>query len=54
MIYLPPIRFVFQVTQRDLRSSLMMAGYYRNMQEPVYGVKEWLKSVHNVGYFNYV
>jgi hypothetical protein len=23
---IPPIRFVFQVTQKDLRSSLMMAG----------------------------
>jgi hypothetical protein len=28
---IPPIRFVFQVTQKDLRSSLMMAGYCRNM-----------------------
>jgi hypothetical protein len=27
---IPPIRFVFQVTQKDLRSSLMMAGYCRN------------------------
>jgi hypothetical protein len=27
----PPIRFVFQVTQKDLRSSLMMAGYCQNM-----------------------
>jgi hypothetical protein len=27
----PPIRFVFQVTQEDLISSLMMAGYCRNM-----------------------
>jgi hypothetical protein len=27
----PPIRFVFHVTQKDLRSYLMMAGYYRNM-----------------------
>jgi hypothetical protein len=27
----PPIRFVFQVTQEDLRNSLMMAGYCRNM-----------------------
>jgi uridine kinase len=26
-----PIRFVFQVTQKDLRSSLMMADYCRNM-----------------------
>jgi hypothetical protein len=24
---IPPIPFVFQVTQKDLRSSLMMAGY---------------------------
>jgi hypothetical protein len=28
---IPPIRFVFQVTQKDLRSSLMMAGYCQNM-----------------------
>jgi hypothetical protein len=28
---IPPIRFVFQVTQEDLRNSLMMAGYCRNM-----------------------
>jgi hypothetical protein len=28
---IPPIRFAFQVTQKDLRSSLMMAGYCRNM-----------------------
>jgi hypothetical protein len=28
---IPPIRFVFQVTQKDLRSSLMMADYCRNM-----------------------
>jgi hypothetical protein len=27
----PPIRFVFQVTQKYLRISLMMAGYCRNM-----------------------
>jgi hypothetical protein len=26
-----PIRFVFQVSQKDLRCSLMMAGYCRNM-----------------------
>jgi hypothetical protein len=25
----------------DLRSSLMMAGYCRNMYEPVYRIKEW-------------
>jgi hypothetical protein len=43
------IQFVFQVTQKDLRSSLMMAGYCRNM--PVYRIKEWYKSVHSVGYF---
>jgi hypothetical protein len=29
--YIPPIQFVFQVTQEDLISSLMMAGYCRNM-----------------------
>jgi hypothetical protein len=29
--YISPIRFVFQVTQKDLRSSMMMAGYYRNI-----------------------
>jgi hypothetical protein len=28
---IPPIRFVFKVTQKDLRCSLMMAGYYRNI-----------------------
>jgi hypothetical protein len=28
---MPPIRFVFPVTQKDLRRSLMMAGYCRNM-----------------------
>jgi hypothetical protein len=28
---IPPIRFVFQVTQEDLINSLMMAGYCRNM-----------------------
>jgi hypothetical protein len=27
---IPPIRFVFKVTQKDLRSSVMMAGYCRN------------------------
>jgi hypothetical protein len=48
---IPPIRFVFQVTKKDLRSSLMMAGYCRNMWEPVYRVKEWYKSVHIVGHF---
>jgi hypothetical protein len=37
---IPPIRFVFQVTQEDLRSSLMMAGYCRNMQKPVCRIKE--------------
>jgi hypothetical protein len=31
LCYIPPIRFVFQVTQKDTRSSLMMAGYCRNM-----------------------
>jgi hypothetical protein len=28
---IPPIQFVFQVTQKDLRSYLMMAGYCHNM-----------------------
>jgi hypothetical protein len=28
---IPPIRIVFHVTQKGLRSSLMMAGYCRNM-----------------------
>jgi hypothetical protein len=28
---IPPIQFVFQVTQNVLRSSLMMAGYCRDM-----------------------
>jgi hypothetical protein len=36
----PPIRSVFQVTQTDPSSSLMMADYWRNMYEPVY----WIKS----------
>jgi hypothetical protein len=49
----PPIWFVFQVTQKYLRSSLMMAGYCQNMKEPVYRKKEWYKSVHSVGYFYY-
>jgi hypothetical protein len=31
LYYIPPIRFVFEVTQKDLRSSLMMEGYCRNM-----------------------
>jgi hypothetical protein len=31
-----PIRFVFQVNQKDLRSSLIIADYCRNMEEPVY------------------
>jgi hypothetical protein len=50
---IPPIRFVFQVTQKDVRSSLMMAGYCRNMLESVYGIKMWYKSVHRVGHFYY-
>jgi hypothetical protein len=28
---IPPIPFVIEVTQKDLRSSLMMADYCRNM-----------------------
>jgi hypothetical protein len=28
---IPSIRFAFQVTQKDISSSLMMAGYCRNM-----------------------
>jgi hypothetical protein len=39
----PPIGFVFKITQKDLRSSLMMAGYCRNMKEPVYRIKDWYK-----------
>jgi hypothetical protein len=35
----PPTQFVFQVTQEDLISSVMMAGYCRNMYEPVYRIK---------------
>jgi hypothetical protein len=31
LYHIPPNRFVFQVTHRDLRSSLMMAGYCRIM-----------------------
>jgi hypothetical protein len=42
MLYdIPPIWFVFQVTQKDLRSSLMLADYCQNMQDPVYRIKEW-------------
>jgi hypothetical protein len=33
---IPPFLFVFQVTQKDIRSSLMMAGYCRNMLEPAF------------------
>jgi hypothetical protein len=51
---IPPNIFVFQVTQKGLGSSLMMAGYCRNMLEPVYRIEEWYKSVHRVGYFYYV
>jgi hypothetical protein len=36
---IPPIRFVFRITQKDLRSSLRMAGYCRNIYEPVYRIK---------------
>jgi hypothetical protein len=32
----------------------MMAGYYRNVQKPVYRIKEWYKSVHIVGFFYYI
>jgi hypothetical protein len=46
-----PIRFVFQVTQEDLRSSLILAGYCRNIQEPIHRIKEWYKSVHFVRLF---
>jgi hypothetical protein len=46
---IPPIRFVFQVTQKDLRQPLMMAGYCRNMWEPIHRINEWYKSVHVVG-----
>jgi hypothetical protein len=51
---IPPIRLVFQVTQKDLSSSLMVAGYCRNMQKPVHRIKEWYKSVPIVGHFFYV
>jgi hypothetical protein len=37
---IPLIRFLFQVTEKDLKSSQMMAGYCRNMMEPVYRIKE--------------
>jgi hypothetical protein len=47
-----PIRFVFQVTQKDLRSSLMMAGYCRNMYEPIHWIKNLNRSVHIVGVFS--
>jgi hypothetical protein len=53
VIYLniPPIRFVSQVTQKELRSSLMMAGYCRNMYEPIHRIKERYKSLHFVRVF---
>jgi hypothetical protein len=38
---IPFSRCVFKVTQKDLRSFLIVAGYCRNMQEPVYRIKEW-------------
>jgi hypothetical protein len=38
---IPPIKSVFQVTQEDLISSLIMAGYCRNMEEPVRRMKDW-------------
>jgi hypothetical protein len=47
----PPIRSAFQVSQMNPRSSLMMADYCWNMQEPVYWIKEWYNSVHSVGCF---
>jgi hypothetical protein len=37
---IPPIGFIFQGTQKDPRSSMMIAGYCRNMWEPVYRIKE--------------
>jgi hypothetical protein len=30
-----------------------MADYCRNIKQPVYGIKEWCKSVYSVGYFYY-
>jgi hypothetical protein len=51
---IPPTRSVFQVNRTDSRRSLMMADYCRNVWKPVYRIKEWHKSVHNVGYFYYV
>jgi hypothetical protein len=47
----PPIPFVFQVTQKDLRRSLMMVGYCRNMWERIHRIKKLYKSVHIVGFF---
>jgi hypothetical protein len=35
------VYFVFQVTQEDLISSLIIAGYCRNMLDPVRRIKEW-------------
>jgi hypothetical protein len=49
----PAIFRELQVTQNDLGSFLMMAGYLLNMWEPVYRIKVWYKSVHSVGYFYY-
>jgi hypothetical protein len=38
---IPPIQFVFQVTQKDLRGFLMIADYCLIMKGPVHGVKVW-------------
>jgi hypothetical protein len=48
---IPYIRFVFQVTQEDLRSFLMMAGYCQNTYELIHRINKWYKSVHIVRFF---
>jgi hypothetical protein len=47
--FLGSVCVTFQVTQTDPRSSLMMAGYCRNIWETVYRIKKY-KTVHSVGY----
>jgi hypothetical protein len=47
---IPPIWSVFQVTQAEPRSSLMMADCCRNMLEPVYRIKEWYNQYNHFYY----
>jgi hypothetical protein len=47
---IPPNKSVFSCNSDGFSSSLMMADYCRNMEEPVYRKKQWYKSVH-IGHF---